>query len=358
MAQQAQAEAVQATQQMAQQAQAEAVQATQQMVQQAQAEAVQVAQQMVQQAQAEAVQVAQQMVQQAQAEAVQVAQQLVQQAAEQMTQQTTELSQEIKYLKSNSSQQNRLFDIILNDKKSLSLEPFNDQQLKEIQDEKDHLLDSFYVAFEDKFRGTRKEIKERVKVYLPMIAQVNSCISDFSILDIGCGRGEWLELLQESGYSAFGVDINKTMVEQCQERGFEVVGGDAIAYLRTLPDASLGVVTGFHIIEHLSIEVVAQLLDETLRVLKPGGGAIFETPNPQNIIVGSCNFYLDPTHIKPLPSPMIKFMVEERGFDRVEIMNLHPVEELTNQTNDGYSERFFALHVYGPQDYSVIGYKK
>lgn len=117
--------------------------------------------------------------------------------------------------------------------------------------ENQHSLDGFYAAFEDRFRGSREEITEKLKVYLPIIAEAQVGSQDSPILDVGCGRGEWLELLRESRYTARGIDINTVMIEQCLARELEVIESDIIAHLQSLPDASLGAVTGFHIIEHL-----------------------------------------------------------------------------------------------------------
>lgn len=116
--------------------------------------------------------------------------------------------------------------------------------------------------------------------------------------------------------------------------------------------------TGFHIIEHLPFDIIVKLLDETVRVLKPGGVAIFETPNPENVLVGSYTFYLDPTHRNPLPSAVIKFLSEARGLCRVEIVNLHPypeafkVEEADLEVAKRFNEYF-----YGPRDYAMVGWK-
>src|SRR6266567_8756087 len=184
----------------------------------------------------------------------------------------------------------------------------------EIAAEAGHALDAFYLSLEDHFRGDRVEIKERLRVYLPWIERGGIGRDDRLLLDVGCGRGEWLELLQEQGVRAVGVDSNRALARQCRELNLEVVEADLISHLRGLPDASLGAITGFHIIEHLPIEALVKFLDETVRVLKPGGLVIFETPNPQNVLVGTCNFYFDPTHRNPLPSPIARFLVESRGF--------------------------------------------
>jgi O-antigen chain-terminating methyltransferase len=146
------------------------------------------------------------------------------------------------------------------------------------------------------------------------------------------------------------------MAEQCRERRLEVTESDGITHLRSLPDASIGAVTGFHIVEHLSFELLIQLLDETVRVLKPGGLAIFETPNPHNLLVGSANFYTDPTHRNPLPSPTLKFLAEARGLCRIEVINLHPFPEAFHVVGSEVAERFNE-YFYGAQDYAVMGWK-
>ena len=176
------------------------------------------------------------------------------------------------------------------------------------------------------------------------------------VLDIGCGRGEWLELLQEEGLHARGVDANRVLVADCMERGLDVVEADLVAYLRELPDKSLGAVTGIHVVEHLPAETMMKVLDEAVRVLKPGGALIFETPNPENVLVGSYYFHFDPTHRKPLPSPTMRFLFEARGLDKVEVINLHPAQ---TDLIEGDSEivKRFNEYFYGPMDYAVVGWK-
>ena len=265
----------------------------------------------------------------------------------------------IGYLKSTLMMQERRVALFLDEARHCLPETFTHEQLQNIVTEKGHLLDSLYVTFEDKFRGTREEIRERLSVYLPLLDEAGAGTAGRPVLDIGSGRGEWLELLRENNLTARGVDINETLASQCRQRGLEVEIQDAFEYLRSLPDACLGAVTGFHIIEHLPMETQLELYAETNRVLVSGGLAIFETPNPQNLLVGACNFYADPTHKRPLYPETQQFFLEYRGFSRVELKYLHPHEagarlpeneapELASRLNDLLS---------CARDYAVIGYK-
>jgi SAM-dependent methyltransferase len=220
-------------------------------------------------------------------------------------------------------------------------------------------LDSLYVFLEDNLGGSREEIKNRLKVYLPILKKANVGSKNSSILDIGCGRGEWLELLKEQNFIATGIDINKVMVKICKDLQLNVIEEEALSYLKTLKDSSMGAVTGFHLIEHYEFDFLIELFKESFRVLSPCGLVIFETPDPNNVLVGSCNFYLDPTHNKPLPSLLVKLLLENRGFGNINIMNLHP-NKVFSKTDDDKSInlKIFNEHFFGPQDYGIIGYKE
>jgi SAM-dependent methyltransferase len=261
-------------------------------------------------------------------------------------------------LQTHLNMQERRLSLLLEEARRRLPEPFSREQLQALAEEEQHTLDGLYVSFEDRFRGSRGDIKDRLRVYFPILEEAKLDTDDRLILDLGCGRGEWLELLNEQGFRGRGVDVNRVLIEQCRQQGLEVVESDALAYLRSLPDSSLGAVTGFHILEHLAFDIMIKLLDETVRVLKPGGVAIFETPNPENVLVGSYTFYLDPTHRNPLPSAIIKFLGEARGLCRVQIMHLHPhpaalqVEEAGLEVAKRFNEYF-----YGPQDYAMVGWK-
>lgn len=184
------------------------------------------------------------------------------------------------------------------------------------------IIDAEYASFEDAFRGNREDIKRRAAHYLAVLDQAGIQPSKGPVLDLGCGRGEWLELLREHGFAARGVDLNPVMLDDSRQHGLDVVESDVIAYLAGLPDASVAAITSMHLVEHLPYEVLIQLLDEARRVLMPGGLLALETPNPENITVGSCWFYLDPTHRNPIPPTLLEWLVGNRGFEAAEIHRL------------------------------------
>jgi SAM-dependent methyltransferase len=193
--------------------------------------------------------------------------------------------------------------------------------------------DLFYRAFEEEFRGSRELIKSRLCFYLPFIEPLKQTQPCPEAVDLGCGRGEWLEILAENGFSALGVDRDDGMLAACRERGLGSEKGDAIECLKRLPDASLAIVSGFHIAEHLPFADLRRLVQESARVLKPGGLLILETPNPENLRVASTSFYLDPTHERPLPPDLLKFLAEYYGFARIKIVRLQEPAELRAKTS-------------------------
>ena len=269
-----------------------------------------------------------------------------------------ELNKNTAFLKTNRILQERRLDRFLEEAEKRLPAPFDEKHLEVFADEKSHLLDLQYSFFGDRFRGTRKEIKKRLRVYLPWIKESGAGTDDRPVIDAGCGRGEWLELLKEEGLTAKGVDLNRVLVERCQKQGLEAAEKDVVQDLAALPADTLGAVTAFHLIEHLHFSVLMRFVDEVVRVLKLGGLIIFETPNPENVRVGSYSFYFDPTHRKPLPSTVIKFLIESKGFSRVKVLPLNPVgEEEKVKGDDSELARRFNKYFYGPRDYAVIGYK-
>jgi O-antigen chain-terminating methyltransferase len=261
-------------------------------------------------------------------------------------------------LKRNVLDQERRLGLLLEEARKRFPDPISPAQLDAMLAEEEHQLDAMYASFEDKFRGTRSDIRQRQAIYLPYIREAKAGTVEAPVVDLGCGRGEWLELLNSEGLSAQGVDRNRIFLAGCRELDLDVTEQDAISFLQQRKPNSVGVVTSFHLIEHLPHKKLISLIDETLRVLRPGGVVIFETPNPKNLIVAGCNFYLDPTHRHPLPPDLSRYLLEARGFCDVEILEIHPFGS-DFQITEGATKVKDALNQYlfSAQDYAVIARK-
>lgn len=256
-----------------------------------------------------------------------------------------------------SGQERRLRKLLQEARKRLPAE-MDKSQLERLSSEGDHLLDALYVSFEDRFRGSKEEIKRRQELYLAYIADTLKDKAVSSVLDLGCGRGEWLELLKENSYPAMGVDNNQVMVEDCRHADLDVVESDAIEYLTGINANSLGAVTVFHLLEHLSLEDMVQVLDESLRVLITGGMVVLETPNPRNLFVGAGDFYRDPSHKNPLFPESLAFICEQRGFSDVAAYffeSSNGKEVLISSSDYPFNQLEDYLNV--SRDFVVIGYK-
>lgn len=216
------------------------------------------------------------------------------------------------------------------------------------------LVDRFYADFEAAFRGGRAEILQRLAVYLDFVVPLAQISPSRKALDLGCGRGEWLELLGQTGYAAHGVDLDAGMLQDCFALGLSAEQGDAIAYLKTQPDSSVAIVSGFHIAEHLPFAVLQELVAEALRVLEPAGLLILETPNPENIRVGSMTFHMDPTHNKPLPPGLLSFLARHYGFARVQVLRLQEAPALRNAPVASLAQVFTGVS----PDYAVVAQKQ
>jgi len=219
-------------------------------------------------------------------------------------------------------------------------------------------FDRLYLEFEDQFRGSEELVARRLQNYLPYLERACAVSRPLVALDIGCGRGEWLQLLKKQGVVARGVDSNVGMVAHSVAQGLDVTCGNGLEYLRQQPAQSLGLVTAFHVVEHLSSDDLLVLLEEAARVLVPGGMAIFETPNPANVTVSTFSFYLDPSHRHPLPAPLLKFLCHAAGFGGTEVLELHACPSEVQVPEEGspvLAGRFNQLF-YGPQDYAVIAW--
>jgi 2-polyprenyl-3-methyl-5-hydroxy-6-metoxy-1,4-benzoquinol methylase len=219
----------------------------------------------------------------------------------------------------------------------------------------DPSLDNFYIAFEDKFRGSEKMIKERLGEHLNHFKENETGNKKLPIVDLGCGRGELLSLLKDNHIPAIGVDMNSSMVERARSNGFDAVQNDAISYLIQQKNNSVAAITGFHLVEHLPFGMLIRMFEECYRVVAKNGYVFFETPNPENIMVGSCNFYMDPSHINPLPPDLLAFALDTVGFSS-EIIRLHPVQE--NIEHKDPIVKDMATHLYGSRDYAVKAYKR
>jgi O-antigen chain-terminating methyltransferase len=218
------------------------------------------------------------------------------------------------------------------------------------------LLESFYFLLEERYRGTREEIKQRLLVYRGDLRDARDRAGVAGpVIDIGCGRGELLELLTEDGFQAVGVDSSDLQLEAARQRGLGVIHGEAFDYLRSLPTGGVLAVTGIHVVEHIPFPDLVRLMGEVARVLKKGGVAIFETPNPRNLIVGATTFHFDPTHIRPLPPEVLAILLEVVGFAHVETRPLHPSGTLETMVREHGMDRHLATLLFGPQDYAAIG---
>ncbi len=192
-------------------------------------------------------------------------------------------------------------------------------------------LDSHkYVGFEDQFRGSPEDIQRRVAEYLPIflgIGDQGSGIKARDVLDVGCGRGEFLALLGEHGISARGIDVNPAMVEVCRAHGLDAVATDALVYLRTLPDGSLGGLFAAQVIEHLEPRYLTQLLDAAFDKLRPGAPIVLETINPACWFAFFESYIRDLTHVRPVHPDTLKYLLIATGFQHVEIRYRAPYPE-------------------------------
>lgn len=215
------------------------------------------------------------------------------------------------------------------------------------------MTDNFYTQLEQSFRGGRSEIKERLQFYVPFVLSMQAADPQAQVLDLGCGRGEWLELLRDLKVQASGVDLDDGMLSDCRDLNLKVTTQDAVSALKTLGDESMSMVTAFHLVEHLPFDLLRTLTAESYRVLRPGGLFIMETPNPDNIQVGTANFYLDPTHTRPIPTGLLKFLPEHEGFHRVVAFGLQEPPGLHAKSATSLKDVFLGAS----PDYAVVAQK-
>jgi O-antigen chain-terminating methyltransferase len=175
------------------------------------------------------------------------------------------------------------------------------------------MSDSIYKGFEDRFRGSVEEIRDKQRAFVPLFAGASD------VLDIGCGRGEFLALLKEHRIGARGIDMNAAMVAAARDRGLDVVQAEALVYLQALPDASLGGIIASQVIEHLQPSSLLALLPVILKKLRPNAPVVLETINPACWLAFFSSYLRDFTHVWPVHPETLKYLLEAHGFARVEL---------------------------------------
>ena len=211
-----------------------------------------------------------------------------------------------------------------------------------------------YTRFEERFRGDEAFVAKSLEFYRPYFAGAGR------VLDLGCGRGEFLELLAADGLHVQGVDLDVEALAACREKGLDVVESDLFEFLRNQPENGCGGILCAHVVEHLPPHRLPELMDLAWRALRPDGVFALETPNPGCLAIFAGDFYLDPTHQKPVPSAQLDFHLREAGFGRIEVHERRPAPDVYTELGNldeiealaGFRKRFF-----GGLDYAIIARK-
>ncbi len=225
------------------------------------------------------------------------------------------------------------------------------------------LLD--YFQLERQFRGTEEQIRQRQSFYLPFFRGCRK------VLDIACGRGEFLELMRQAGAEARGVDLDATMVARCREKGLEVERADVFEFLGKISDGSLSGIFSSQFVEHLEPADYTYLVGQCVAKLAPGGVLVIETQNPECLAIFSQSFFIDPTHVKPIPPAQLRFLFSEQGLGQITTHFLSPagailplLPQLVSSVVEADALRSYNAAVsrfnetfFGGMDYAVIGYR-
>ncbi len=220
---------------------------------------------------------------------------------------------------------------------------------------------SFEYALQDHFRGSEQQTAIKLQVWLEAIngmANANQ-LKTGSWLDIGCGRGEWLQMVTKTGIRVTGIDPSSAVIAHCCEANLPAEKADALGWLERCPDASLAVITAFHVVEHLPPEGLVKLVQLAARKLQPRGILAIETPNPANLPMGAHRFWNDPTHQRPVPAALLRFVMNYFNVNVVKQLELNPCPEAEHLpfTEIEMVRRIDQL-MYGPQDYGLIGVRE
>jgi len=211
-----------------------------------------------------------------------------------------------------------------------------------------------YARFEERFRGDEAFVAQNQQFYLPVFEGKSR------VIDLGCGRGEMLQMLAERGADVLGVDLDAEALEACREKGLAVERADLYEFLSRQPDASCDGLFCAHVVEHLPALRLQELADLAFAKLRPGGVFALETPNPGCLAIFAGDFYLDPTHEKPVPAARLHFHLEEAGFVSIETKERHPAPEVFPSLKalaELESLRPFQERFFGGLDYAIIGRK-
>ena len=216
----------------------------------------------------------------------------------------------------------------------------------------------YYLTLESVFRGDPERIRAQLKTdYLSMLLAAKADAGNGCCIDLGCGRGEWLDVLAAHDFAGTGVDLNPVMAAQARARGHAVTVGDALSFLRAQPGNSALAISAFHLVEHLDFSTLFRLVAECRRVLMPRGLLLLETPNPENLWVATHTFHHDPTHSQPLTPASLEFLVNHHGLETVAVLRLHPYpDDARLPGNDPVTERLNAM-TCGAQDFAVVARK-
>jgi len=229
-----------------------------------------------------------------------------------------------------------------------------DQQLVSLKEGwagTEYFSNKYYSKFEEQFRGSREVMVERFNYYLNHIDFIKQDTGR-RCLDLGSGHGVWLDLLRDQKQVAQGVEINQQMIDECNARGHHVTKQDMLEFLKAKEDNTFDLISGFHIIEHVSTDTLTHLVEQAFVVIKPGGYLLFETPNPGTVLTSTYNFYLDPSHHTPIHPLFIEFLFRSVGFVDIEIIRLHPCEGQPE-----IKDPYLSTLIQGPQDYSILAKK-